>query len=102
ILEVIPVPGARTITALFNGPDGHVWGYAQGSLFKFDVINKIVLSTNAIYTDTRDTHLWRPDSFVVHPNGMIYGTLRGNLISLNPQTLEVKSFNVRAADLIIG
>ncbi len=102
IFEVVPVPGAKAITALMNGPDGHIWGYAGGTLFKFDVKKKAVILTKHVYDDKRDSFLWRPDALVLHPNGMIYGDFIGKLISLDPKTLEVKSFNISGANIILG
>lgn len=102
VFEIVPVPGAKAITSLINGPDGNVWGYAGGTLFKFDLKKKAVILTKHIFNDKRDSFLWRPDTFVVHPNGMIYAALDGNLISLDPKTLDMKSFNVSGSDLIMG
>ena len=102
IFETIPVAGAQTITALINGPDGNIWGYAGGTLFKFDVKKKQVTLTKPIFEDKRNSFLWRPDTFVVHPNGMIYGDLNGSLISLNPATLEIKTFGKAGVNVILG
>jgi len=102
IVEIVPVAGAKAITILINGPDGLVWGYAGGTLFKFDVKKKEVVLTKHIFDDSRDSFLWRPDSFVVHPNGMIYGSLQGRLVALDSQTLETRSFQKSGADVILG
>lgn len=102
VYEVIPVPGAKAITALLNGPDGLIWGYAGGTLFKFDVQKKAIVLTKHIFEDKRNTFLWRPDELVLHSNGMIYGNLIGKLISLDPKTLEVKSFGIGGADIVLG
>lgn len=102
VIDVVPVAGAKAITALFNGPDGLVWGYASGTLFKFDVNKKQVVLNKRIYLDNRNTFLWRPDSFVVHSSGIIYGAINGKLIALNPETLETQQFQTSGADLILG
>lgn len=102
VFEVVPVPGAKAITALMNGPDGYIWGYAAGTLFKFDVKNRRIVMTKKIYDDKRNSFLWRPDALVVHSNGMIYGDLVGKLISLDPETLELKLFGISGANVILG
>lgn len=102
VFEVVPVPGAKAITVLMNGPDGYIWGYAAGTLFKFDVKNRRILMTKKIYDDKRNSFLWRPDALVVHPNGMIYGDLVGRVVSLDPNTLELKLFGISGANVILG
>lgn len=83
--ELAPVPGAAAITCLITGPDGNVWGIADGVLFIFDVLQQKVLSTHQLYNyPPFKSHIWRSAFLVVHPNGQVYGTDNNQLFKIDP------------------
>lgn len=85
--EIIPVPEAAAITCLINGPDGNIWGMADGVLFIFDATQQKVLSTHKLYDyPPFKSHIWRSAFLVLHPNGQIYGTDNNQLFKINPET----------------
>ncbi len=89
ISECVPVPGAKAITALLDGPDGHLWGMADGTLFVFNKINKTVLSTHELFKvsdTTKSKHVFKNACLILHPSGRIFGTAYGELFELNPVT----------------
>ncbi len=88
-LEVVPVAGAKAITALMNGPDGHVWGIADGTLFIFDKTNRILVSTHELFSvsaEVKSKHVWKNAALLLHPSGRIFGVAYGELFELNPIT----------------
>src|SRR5690606_37688898 len=71
--EVVPVPGAWAITALVNGPDGNIWGMADGTLFIFDPAAQKIVKTHKYYDISgTPTHIWRNAFLEFHPNGSLY------------------------------
>ena len=88
--ETVPVPGATAITGLFVGPDKHVWGLANGTLFIFDPAKKEVLDRKELFTgDYHANHIWRNAQFVVHPSGMIYGSASNQFFQLDPASKQI-------------
>ncbi|WP_051291046.1 hypothetical protein [Pedobacter glucosidilyticus] len=88
--ELVPVPNATAITCLINGPDGHIWGVADGTLFIYDAVKKEVQSTHKLYDfPSFKSHIWRSAFLAIHPSGMIYGTGNSNFFKLDPKTKEV-------------
>ena len=87
--ELTPVEGASAITGLIEGPDGNVWGIADGTLFIFDVENNNIVSTHKLYDFPEfKSHIWRSAFLVLHPDGNIYGTDNKMLFKVNPLTKE--------------
>jgi hypothetical protein len=96
--ELTPVAGAAAITCLINGPDGHIWGVADGTLFIFDAIKREVLSTHKLYDyPPFSSHIWRSAAMVVHPSGMVYGTGNNHLFKIDPKTKVVTLLNNNAS-----
>ena len=88
IFELTPVPNAKAITALINGPDGNIWGMADGMLFIFDPVTRNVISTHQVYEvseERKKRNVWHDASLFVHPSGQIYGAGGGQLFTINPQ-----------------
>ncbi|TZF81432.1 hypothetical protein FW774_17870 [Pedobacter sp. BS3] len=100
--ELIPVPGAKAITCLINGPDGNIWGIAAGTLFVFDPVELKVISLHKICHDTRNGVLWRPDALLVHPNGKLYGSIGGQIFSLDPVSMKPTMLNITGTSLALG
>ncbi|WP_205500076.1 hypothetical protein [Rufibacter psychrotolerans] len=87
--EAVPVPGAWAITALVNGPDGNIWGMADGTLFVFDPVQKKVVTTHKYYNIAgTPTHIWRNAFLVFHPSGYLYATFNGNFYRIDPKTMK--------------
>lgn len=96
--EIVPVPGASAITSLINGPDGNVWGVADGTLFIFDPGNKKVLETHKMYDyPPFKSHIWRSAAMKIHPSGAIYGTGNNNLFRIDPKTKSVEILSNNAS-----
>ncbi|WP_443936802.1 hypothetical protein [Pedobacter sp. MW01-1-1] len=91
LAKLVPVPNAAAITSLINGPDGHIWGIADGHLFILDVNQQKVLSVHKLYDyPPFGSHIWRSAFMAIHPSGQIYGTDNGQLFKLDPVTKECK------------
>ncbi|MDI9604425.1 MAG: hypothetical protein QM305_03720 [Bacteroidota bacterium] len=100
--ECVPVPGAKAITALLDGPDSHLWGMADGTLFIFDKTNKTVLSTHELFKisdATKSKHAARNACLILHPSGRIFGRAYGELFELNPVTKTKTAIGNASASL---
>ena len=102
VFEVAPVSGAHIISALMTGPDGHVWGVADGTLFVFDVAKREVVSRHELLPVKyeADQHAWRGAFLETAPDGTIYGTLRGKLFRLDPKTKQMTVLLDRGAEQV--
>ena len=100
--EIVPVPGAKAVTGLFAGPDENVWGLAGGTLFIFDLANRKIVFTKEILPihPAADAHIWRDASFVLHPNGQIYGTAGDQLFQLDPKTRAATILRDKGASML--
>jgi streptogramin lyase len=96
------VAGAKAITGLFVGPDGEIWGMAEGTLFIFNRSTLQVSFTKEIlpihYGGER--HVWRDAFFVTHPNGLIYGTMGDKLFQLDPASKQVTILRDKGAGML--
>lgn len=102
IFEIVPVPGAAAITGLINGPDGNVWGMADGVLFVVDIRVKKVLFTHKLYDyPAFPGHIWRSAFLVLHPDGHIYGTDNNQLFKIDPVTRSYTLITNDAALLVM-
>lgn len=91
ITKLVPVASAAAITCLINGPDGNIWGIADGNLFILDVAQQKVLSVHKLYDyPPFGSHIWRSAFLSIHPSGDIYGTDNGKLFKLDPSTKKVE------------
>jgi hypothetical protein len=84
--ETVPVPGAREITDLVAGGDGHVFGIAGGrELFVFDVPARRVIHQARL-----------PFSGVVYnaiapgPRGRLFGLAAEGIFSIDPHSYHVR------------
>jgi DNA-binding beta-propeller fold protein YncE len=89
--ELSAVPGAKAITGLFVGPDGNIWGMADGTLFIFDPAAQKVLETHPLFPIhfTDESHVWRDANFVLTLNGQIFGAVHDQLFQLDPAIKKV-------------
>ena len=102
ISKLVPVAGPAAITCLINGPDGHIWGIADGNLFILDVAQRKVLSVQRLYDyPPFGSHIWRSAFLGIHPSGDIYGTDNGKLFKLNPSTKQVEIITENAGLMVM-
>lgn len=73
--EVVPVPGARSINELTAGPDGRLWGLADGTLFVADQKTGRVLRRIKIF----DGGTGAADGALAWRDGYLYGVSGGRL-----------------------
>ncbi|MGV3641705.1 MAG: hypothetical protein ACO1NZ_14365, partial [Adhaeribacter sp.] len=89
VFEMPVLPGAMAITGLINGPDGKLWGFADGTLFVFDPARRQVIKTHEYYKiKGRPSHIWRNGSLMVHPSGQVYGNINDKAFRIDPNTLK--------------
>lgn len=99
--QCIPVEEAPAVMGLIQGPDGYIWGVAGGVLFVYDPVANQVLSRHRIYdAQPFGSHVWRGVFLVNHPSGLVYGTGRNELFSIDPDT-KVKTVLKGGAGLLI-
>jgi hypothetical protein len=92
VFEIAPVPGAWAITCLIKGPEGKIWGMADGTIFIFDPVKKEVTLRHKLYEiPGTPTHIWRNAFMVLHPSGQVYLTANGEFFRVNPVTMQVTS-----------
>ncbi|MEU0567399.1 hypothetical protein ABZ297_18720 [Nonomuraea sp. NPDC005983] len=82
--ELTPVPGASSITSVVEGPDGKLWGLADGTVFVLDpatskVVRRITLPAG--YSGVQD-------ELHVNPDSHVYASLDGLLIRIDPLSYE--------------
>ncbi|GBF78156.1 hypothetical protein PA598K_06766 [Paenibacillus sp. 598K] len=91
VWRVVPVPGARAISALAVDGEGQVWGLTGGLLFAVDRRDGRTL--RRIEIEARDwttvPHFWRGgDELIYRPDGL-YGVSEGRLFHYNPDEAEL-------------
>lgn len=94
VFEIVPVTGAKAITSLINGPDGNIWGIADGVLFIFNPVSQQILSRHVIYEvneERKKNNVWHDADLLIHPSGQIYGTGGGQLFKIDPKTKAVST-----------
>ncbi|MGI2297252.1 S-layer homology domain-containing protein [Paenibacillus sp. GXUN7292] len=87
VFELVPVPGKKAITALHIGPDGNVWGLANGALFIFDIDTKQVIYSNNAFPNAAGR--WIDGSMETGSDGNVYATVGGHFFKVDAQTKEV-------------
>ncbi len=89
VFEVVPIPGGRAVTCLINGPDGNVWGIADGVLFIFDPIKKAIIKRQSLYPIQQGKEgVYFDAKLIVHPSGTVYGTGGGNLFKISSEDMK--------------
>ncbi|WP_438351699.1 S-layer homology domain-containing protein [Paenibacillus sp. FA6] len=87
IFEVVPVAGKQAITAIHIGPDGNIWGLANGALFIFDIeTQKVIYSNNAF---PNSIGRWIDGSMETGTDGNVYATVAGNFFKIDAVTKEI-------------
>ncbi|WP_239632261.1 hypothetical protein [Paenibacillus sp. H1-7] len=90
IFEITPVPGTRAITELIEGPDGNLWGSAEGWLFIFDPAARQVVYTKQLMPRRYSSTVWRDTQFAVGTDGNVYGVQANLFFVIDAKTKEMK------------
>ncbi|WP_462409864.1 carbohydrate binding domain-containing protein [Neobacillus sp. Marseille-QA0830] len=84
--EFVPVPGKRAVSELKVGPDGKIWGMADGTLFSLDPANNQV--DFAITLDEDTTSNWRNATLEFGTDNNIYGIIGGKFFKYDTVTKQ--------------
>lgn len=88
VFETVPVPGKRGITELIVGPDGNIWGSAEGDLFIFDPDTREVIFRKNLVTRSYSSALWRDAVFEIGTDGNVYATQANQFFRIDAVTKE--------------
>lgn len=88
VFETVPVPGKKAITELIVGPDGMIWGSAEGDLFIFDPNTRQVVHRQNLVTRSYGNAVWRDARFVNGPDGNVYATQAGQFMVIDGVTKQ--------------
>ena len=90
IFELTPVSEQRIVSGLMIAPDGAILGWAEGTLFIFDPVQrKIIYSDDKFPQHKRPGHFWRCAFMTDYHNGGFYGVLFRTLFRLDAQTKQM-------------
>lgn len=95
--EVVPVPGKQAITALHLGPDGNIWGLANGAPFIFDPISKSVIFSKDYFPDANGR--WIDGSMDTGTDGNVYATVGGRFFKIDAVTKAITVLATEARKL---
>ncbi|WP_406051892.1 PQQ-binding-like beta-propeller repeat protein [Kribbella sp. NBC_00889] len=87
--DVVPVPGAASINELSIGPDGNLWGLADGTVFVANPTTGQVLRTIPVFTGRTGAN----DGALSWRDGYLYGVTGGRLFvvdSLNGEATVLR------------
>lgn len=87
IRETVPVPGETAIGALLVGPDGNIWGFAQGTLFIYDPETGEVIYREEKFPNLH--YLTGGVDLEIGLDGHIYGTAGGKFFKIDPADKKV-------------
>jgi WD40 repeat protein len=89
--ETVPVAGKKSITSLNVGPDGNIWGFAEGTLFVFNTTTKTVTYSAQKFSVTYSAGKWADVFMELAPDGNFFGTIasEGKFFMLSPTTKNV-------------
>ncbi|SDQ15395.1 hypothetical protein [Virgibacillus salinus] len=90
VLETVPVPGEKAISALTLDDEGNLWGLTSGVLFKYDTQSNQIVRHEELYSLNWDAvgHLWRGGALTFDDDGNLYGQTHNELFKVNPETWE--------------
>jgi len=95
-------PPPRFIGGVTVGPDGLLWGVADGAVFALDPATLAVAKQRVLYPEVRDFGRYRPQFASFGPGGLFYASLAGQLVALDPQTLEERPLNLKVELACVG
>jgi WD40 repeat protein len=87
LFEVVPVAGKQAITALHVGPDGNIWGLANGALFIFDTETHQVIHSDNAFPNAAGR--WIDGSMETGSDGNVYATVGGYFFKVDAATKEI-------------
>ncbi|RKN84371.1 hypothetical protein D7M11_12825 [Paenibacillus ginsengarvi] len=102
VFETVPVAGKRAITSLMTGPDGNIWGVAEGTLFVFNPATRtVVYSANKFPVSYAGANqVWRDAKMELNSDGYIYVTVGGKLYRIDPATKNTETVVSSGASLL--
>lgn len=89
VFEMTPVPGKKGITTMIVGPDGNIWGSAEGELFIFDPNTREVIHTQTIVNRNYTGAVWRDTQFEIGADGNVYGVQANKFFVIDAATKEM-------------
>ncbi|QNK56683.1 S-layer homology domain-containing protein [Paenibacillus sp. PAMC21692] len=88
VLELVPAAGKQAITALHIGPDGNVWGLANGTIFIFDIESREIVHRDPAFPNARGR--WIDGSMTTGTDGNVYATVGGNFFKVDARSKEIE------------
>lgn len=86
VFETVPIAGKRGITDLIVGPDGMIWGNAEGDLFIFDPETRQVVHRQNLTSRTYGSAVWRDAQFQTGSDGNVYGVQMNQFFVIDAET----------------
>ena len=86
VFETVPIAGKRGITELIVGPDGMIWGSAEGDLFIFDPETRQVVHRQTLVSRSYGSAVWRDAQFEIGTDGNVYGVQANQFFVIDAQT----------------
>lgn len=86
VFEIVPTPGKRGITELIVGPDGMIWGSAEGDLFIFDPDTRQVVHRQNLVTRSYGSAVWRDAQFQIGTDGNVYAVQANQFFVIDAET----------------
>jgi hypothetical protein len=86
ITHFVPIPTGNSksvISALVDGPDGKIWGVADGWIFKIDPSTNTVTDSFVIEEFSYTNTSWKAAELVNGGDGFVYATIRGRLYRIS-------------------
>jgi outer membrane protein assembly factor BamB len=91
VFEIVPEPGQRGVTGLRIGPDGNLWGWAEGVLFVFDPKRREIVHRAEVFpAEDKSGHYWRGAFMTEAVDGGFYCLQRGKLFRLDAITRGIE------------
>lgn len=87
--EVIgaPLAGASSVNALTRGPDGQVWGLADGTLFTVDPSSRVITRAEQLFPLSRS--MYGAERGLAFHDGYLYAVYSGSLWRVDPTSWAV-------------
>lgn len=92
----VPVPGKTAVTEVAEGPNGNIYGWAEGVLFIYSPEEEKIVETRDLVSYGEGSRIYWDAKMQWAQDGLFYGTIQGDLFSLDPETLEYTEFPIQA------
>ena len=87
-LEIPGMDHPEMIGSLSFGPDGLLWGVADGALFAMDASTREIVKSKVLFNvDYSQDSTWRPYYLRWGPDGLLYSTIGRRLVAFDTQTM---------------